>query len=178
MTSSTITIHDVEQRTPEWHALRSGRVTASNAMKLLIGGKEYAMAPTDFKGNRWTRRGTFLESEAIEIYERIKQTDVLLVGFVTNSEYPECGASPDGITDLYIEVKCFNENKHKSIVDISTVPVEVMAQVQFGMMVTDLSNAHLVLYNPDLDSKDAFKIIEIARDDRIIANIKRKIETA
>lgn len=177
--SNTVTIHDVEQRSPEWFALREPRVTASDAYKLLVGGFEYAKEPTKFKGNWHTRRGQTLEPEAIEIYERINGVDVLLVGFVTNSKYPKAGASPDGITDKYIEVKCFGDNKHRMIVDQDTViryAIEAYAQIQFGLMVTELDVAHLVLYNPDLDSFEAFKVIEIKRDERLIANFIDKLK--
>lgn len=169
------TLHKVDQRSEDWHKLREGKITASNAWKLLQYGKAKALEPSDFTGNIWTERGTILESEAIELYERVKDTSVLTVGFVTNDEYPDCGASPDGVAgDTLIEVKCFNKDKHLSI-HSNAIPFEVMAQVQFSMMVCDLDKCHLVLYNPDLDAEDALRIIEIEKDHLILLNIKSKL---
>lgn len=171
------TLHNVEQRSQEWHELRKNKVTASNAGKLLEYGVRKAIEPSTFEGNIWTERGQLLESEALELYERIRDVDVLRIGFVTNDKYPNCGASPDGITDRLIEVKCFNKDKHSSI-EKSNIPFEVMAQVQFGMMICELDLADLVLYNPDLPAKEALKIIEIKRDEKIITNIQIKLELA
>lgn len=169
-----LTLHNIEQRSDEWHALRDGKITASNAHKLLQYGKDKALEKSQFVGNIYTERGQILESEALELYERVKDTNVLLVGFVTNSDYPDCGASPDAITDRLIEVKCFNKDKHLSITS-DNIPFEVMAQVQFGMMICEMQVADLVLYNPDVEPKNALKIIEIERDEQIINNIKSKL---
>jgi hypothetical protein len=169
-----LTLHNIEQRSAEWHKLREGRFTASNAGKLLEFGPHKALEPSTFTGNKWTERGLILEPEAIELYERVKQIDVLHVGFVTNSHYPNCGASPDGLTDRLIEVKCFEKDKHLSI-NLETIPFEVMAQLQFGMMICEMETADLVLYNPDVDAKDALKIISVERDIRIFNRILEKI---
>ena len=169
------TIHNVEQRSPEWFELRRNKITASKAGKLLESGVEKAMEVSTFTGNIWTERGSILESEAIELYEKIKDIPVLTVGFVTNDKYPNCGASPDGITDRLIEVKCFNAEKHLNI-HKDDIPFEVMAQVQFGMMICELDLCDLVLYNPDLPADKALKIIEIKRNEKIINNILSKID--
>jgi hypothetical protein len=161
-----LTNHDVEQGTPEWHALRDGLITASNAGKLLQLGIESALATSNFKGNWYTQRGHDLEPEAIELYELVKNITVERPGFITNSKYPGCGVSPDGITDRLIEVKCFMKDKHLSINE-KTIPFEVIAQIQFGMMITGLRKTDLVLYNPDLEAEEALKIITVDRDLKI-----------
>jgi hypothetical protein len=170
-----IQIHDVAQGTPEWKKLRSGKITASNAWRLLSGDKNDALATAEIKPTRAMRRGSALEHEAIELYETIYNVDVLRVGFVANDNYPICGASPDGIAgDTYIEVKCFNADKHCSMTR-ENIPFEVMAQVQFGMMICELQMCHLVLYNPDVDAENAFRVIPIERIDAIIINIQARL---
>lgn len=166
MTSSIITSHDVKQGTPDWHLLRSGIITASNAHKLLTGGVLAAVEEVVIKDNYYMKRGRELEPEAIELYERINEVEVERPGFITNSKYTGCGVSPDGITDRLIEVKCFGKDKHLAI-DEDNIPFEVMAQCQFGMMIVGLNKTDLVLYNPDLDSDVALKIITIKKDVKI-----------
>lgn len=115
---------DLEQRTPEWHALRAGRLTASDAGKLitptgrpsasaekLLGGKaagalgliEDARAwfaangwrdPYEFD-TAWMARGRELEPEAWAWFKFEVQAEVKACGFVEVDEFT--GFSPDGI---------------------------------------------------------------------------------
>ncbi len=170
-----ITIHTVEQGSPKWHKLRQGKVTASNAGLLLTFGKNRALEPSTFTGNFYTERGKVLEKYAIDQYSKHQMVDVQLVGFVTNDKYPECGASPDGITDRLIEVKCFGESKHLSITK-RTIPFEVMAQIQFGMMICELDKCDLVLYNPEVEPKLALRIITVKAVKKIHQNIRRALK--
>jgi len=170
-----LTKHNVEQGTEEWFKLRSGLVTASNAAKFIEGGYKRATEQSTFKGNYYSKRGQDLEPEAIELYEKIKEVVVQRYGFITNSKYPLCGASPDGVTDRLIEVKCFNKNKHNSITK-TTIPFEVMAQIQFSMLITELNKCDLVLYNPDLEPANALKIITVNKDNKIHKRLQKLIK--
>jgi hypothetical protein len=100
---------------------------------------------------------------------------VAQVGFVTNDKYPNCGYSPDGILpDRIIEVKAFNESKH--LASHNDIPFDVMAQIQFGLMISEMPVGVLVLYNPDINNIDQNLLLKvIPRDDKIIANIERKL---
>lgn len=170
-----ITVHDVEQGTPEWHELRTGRYTGSNAHKLLrYGARPYSLTESsEFKGNFHTKRGHVLEDEAIEFYEIITKSKVQRPGFITNDLYPECGYSPDGMHDpILLEVKCFNETKHLTI-NKTAIPLEIMAQIHFGFLITELRKARLILYHPKLDPKLALKIIDIKANPAILSNFKR-----
>ena len=175
--SSHPIIHEVAQNSPEWFELRKGRVTASNAWKLLSGGYKYATEQKPVPTTKAMERGKILESEALELYSRIKgDLEILTVGFVTNPKYPNAGASPDGVAgDKLIEVKCFNANKHLDI-SLGNIPPEVMAQVQMQMMICELDQCDLVLYNPDLEAKEALKIITIDADPLIHKNIEKHLQ--
>lgn len=173
---STPTIHNCAQNSAEWFELRKGRVTASNAWKLLQKGYKEATEQKPVPTTRAMQRGKDLEPEALEIYSRVKgDVDVMTVGFVTNPKYPNAGASPDGIVgDKLIEVKCFGEKKHLDVAK-GNIPFEVMAQVQMQMMICELEECDLVLYNPQLDAKDAFKILTIQADPVIHRNIAKHL---
>ncbi len=175
-----ITLHDVEQGTPEWHALREGLYTGEGAHKLLKYGKiDYALSHVNnFKGNFWTKRGHLLEKEAMGLYQRINNLNILSVGFVTNDKYPECGYSPDGLLpSILLEVKCFDKDEHMKLINAKTIddiPFKILAQIYFGLLITELPLAQLIAYNPKMkDVKDRFKIIEIPAKRAVINNFKR-----
>lgn len=166
-----ITLHrDIEQGSPEWLAARDGKFTGSNAYKLLssFGAGDHAKSETsDFTGNFYTKRGHLLEDEALEVYEAVTKDSVEHCGFVTNDRFPSCLYSPDGLTASHvIEVKCFGNKPHLAIWE-GDIPLKILAQIHFGMLVCERQAARLVIYNPKLPPAQAFKYIEIANDPRI-----------
>lgn len=170
-----VKVHQVEQGSEDWHELRAGKYTGSNAHKLLrYGATRYALTEqSSFGGSFWTKRGHLLEEEAIELYERITHTIVDRPGFVTNDRFPRCGYSPDGLqSEPLLEVKCFDEPKHLQLI-AGNIPLEIMAQVQFGMMICERKFSFLLPYNPKLEPKKAFKIIKIRANRTILNNFKR-----
>lgn len=149
---AVITYHDIAQGSPEWHKLREGKYSGSNASKLLssMNIDEYAKAVvSDFKGNYWTRRGHLLEDEAIKLYQVITGDEVKITGAVTNFDYPSAIYSPDGLVgnDLLLEIKCFGEKKHRELIT-GNIPISIMAQIHFGLLITNRKRAELIAYNP------------------------------
>jgi len=169
-----ITVHDVEQGTEQWHNLRHGLYTGASAHRLLrFGAIPYSLTEkSSFKGNYHTKRGHILEVEAIELYEAIAKTKVNKPGFVTNDKYISCGYSPDGLTDSHvIEVKCFSQARHKQL-HKDNINLEILAQIHFGMLICEKKQAVLLLYNPELEAKEALKIIDIKAKKTIEENFK------
>ncbi|MBS4040375.1 MAG: YqaJ viral recombinase family protein [Flavobacteriales bacterium] len=200
MPRAVITFHDVEQGSPEWLEAREGMYTGSNADKLLngIGDLEYAKArESSFGGNFWTKRGHLLESQAVKLYEKKNGVVVVTTGYVTNSLYPGCLYSPDGLpTDIVLEVKCFSKDKHLELYNAKSVlnlPTKIVAQIHYGMLITGRRKAILLIFNPmfakkyfedengvktenpDYDPIKAYKEIVIRYDKDIADNFKRKI---
>jgi hypothetical protein len=190
-----ITYHDdVDQGSEEWLKKREQMYTGSNADKLLTSpqsviienGKitKYAHAGiSEFKGNFWTKRGHLLEDEAIELYELIKGVTVRKTGYITNSDYPGCMTSPDGIDDdWYLEVKSFDAPAHRKILN-GDISFKILAQIHYGMLIAGKKKARLLAYCPKRDEegkplfepKDQLKIIDIYADEDIENNFKRKI---
>lgn len=171
-----ITVHETIQGSEEWAAARIGKFTGSNAYRLLgsFGANEYSKAiEASFSGNFYTKRGHILEEEAIEIYETVTGRPGTRPGYVTNSDYPSCLYSPDDLDDEYvIEVKCFGEKPHMQIFK-GDIPLKVLAQIHFGMLICGKKKGRLVIYNPDLEPQFAFKIIEIPFSRDIQNNFKR-----
>lgn len=103
----------MEQQSDEWFRARKGRVTASNADRILTPtGKDssqwdsYAIELTAecilpnelpaFAGNAHTDRGNELEPAAREEFSRIMGLEVVQVGFVTRDD-EVVGFSPDSL---------------------------------------------------------------------------------
>ena len=196
-----ITIHKVEQGSEEWKILRADLYTGTAAEKLLqysgsvkiVNGVASAYALTEitgFAGNFFTKRGHLLEDQAIALYKKINRCEVMVspeAGFVTNSKYPTCGYSPDGLrTDRTLECKAFNKEKHMKMFR-GDIPLKVLAQCYFGMLIFGKKICDLIIYNPDFAKKTlpdgsvnpdynpkyAIKIITIRHKPSIASNFKR-----
>lgn len=169
--------HNVDQGSAEWLALREGRYTGTNADRLLKFGKgAYSLnEAAQLFQSFWTKRGHLLEQEAIGLYEDVYHIAVERVGFVTNTAFPDCGYSPDGIIgeSMLIEVKCFDEERHLEA--IKSLPFETLAQVHFGMLICGLPQAHVILYHPKLANSQpdkAFHVVLVKADPKIKRNLK------
>lgn len=205
MMKALIQVHDVEQGTPEWQELRRVHYyTGTSAHKVLrFGTIPYSRtdASGSFGGNFYTRRGHLLEDEAIGLYARLTGRSISRPGFITNSQFPVCGYSPDGIESIEIELsegvtllqggtllecKAFNRDKHLAVA--RDVPFEILAQIHFGMLILGFRKAKLLLYNPDFakkiingkpnldyDPKKALIIIEVKHNANIAKNFRNKL---
>lgn len=73
-----------------------------------------------------------------------------------------------------LEVKCFKEEKHLACLE--DTPIEVYAQIQFGLMISESDMARLIHYNPDIeDTSLCFKVIDVPRDEQLIKRFKEKL---
>lgn len=176
-----VQIHQVEQGSPAWHSLRKEYpLTGSTAHRLLKYGRANAMRANledkAFSGNFWTKRGHVLEDDAIELYDNIRKVKSERPGFVTNTTFPDCGYSPDGLDGrVLLEVKCFSKNRHLML-NNKFIPFEIMAQIQFGLLVLNLTRAKLIAYNPKVDPKEALKIIDVKMNRNAMLNFKRLLK--
>ena len=158
---------EIEQGSPEWHHLRRNRITGTSAYKVLQGKTVDEVINSlkkqkSFHGNYYTQRGHVLEAEARDIYSQANNTEVHEVGAIINSKYPRTLVSPDGIVGLdgLIEVKCFQPKRHLKV--YKTLDPAILAQIQFGLFVSEREWCDLLLYNPEMpDTKDCFLIRRI-----------------
>lgn len=166
-----IIYHPVTQGSPEWHKLRENLWTGSKAIRLLQG--KSLPHESYFEGNRYTKRGQILEVIAIREYERKFHVKVQQPGFVTNTVYPNAGYSPDGVDRGWLlEVKAFNDVKHDNLIT-GKIPLEVLVQIYFGMIITGKRKARLLAVNPEVEEQ--LSVIEITYDKLIGNNIRRKL---
>lgn len=156
-----MTLHvyeNLEQGTPEWLAARCGILTAS-VIGQLITPKSVKPASNDYSRalavtltaeritghvepiheNQDMLRGTLDEPYAREKYaEHFAPVDQ--IGFMVRDDWGfRLGYSPDGLvdTDGLIEIKSRRQKKHLSTILADEVPIENMAQIQCGLLVSD-----------------------------------------
>lgn len=189
--------YGIEQGTQEWLDLRSQLVTCSNSLQLCDKGRTFAQeinrqhaARKTANGNEYAERGHVLEDEIREKLEAVFNNDeheLVSCSFVTNSDFPGAGYSPDGIirdkkTGKFIapiEIKCFNDvtkswnpkkhgfdthikNKHKECCeDVKNIPLENRMQFEMEMVITETDSVIVVLYNPEADVENGVPILKI-----------------
>ena len=138
----------IEQRTPEWFAIRKGRITGSSVgailglspfsspdavMRRMV--REYHNAPSEFEGNIATDYGTRNEEGAKREYELETGKIVVESGFHTFEDW--LGASPDGfVDDGLIEIKCPFGLRNGGEFKTAKEQPHYWAQMQIQMFVT------------------------------------------
>jgi hypothetical protein len=165
-------IHDMEQRTPEWYALRLGMPTGSMFSKLitsegkpskslsvyartlageLFSGKELEA----WEGNQWTERGKEMEDSAKRLYEFANDVSVVDVGFITDDN-KTWGCSPDGLVgdDGMVEYKCLKGETHIETIMYykkhGKCPTKYVQQTQGQILIAERKWCDLVFYHPEL----------------------------
>lgn len=157
-------IHEMEQRSTEWHEIRKGKMTASNAQTIAANGKgletyifsilaeKYSTAVEAGYMSADMVRGVELEEQARMTYE-MERSPVRTVGFVEMDEY--FGCSPDGLVgeDGGIEIKCPNDTNYFRLLvnGEKAIDAKYLWQVQMCMLVAERKWWDLVFYNPNFE---------------------------
>ena len=150
------TVHDVDQRSSEWHQLRAGLLTASVAGEMMARIKSgEAAARRDLRTrlvcerltgrpqedtyvSRDTQRGIDEEPMGLAQYELSSSVLVRPVGFVKHDSLP-CGYSPDGVIgdfDGLLELKCPRPSNHLKYLRVGALPSEYQWQVIHALWLT------------------------------------------
>lgn len=165
---------NMEQRTPEWHYARKGRITASSVGAILGNNphtsrddvlrrmvREWRGAPREFSGNVATEYGERNEAGAFVEYQMETGSAVQAVGFITREEWAGC--SPDGLIgrDGGLEIKCpYGKRNGGDFKPLSEQP-HYYDQVQFSLWVTGRKTWHFYQWAP---TKTALEIVTPDRD--------------
>lgn len=165
-----MTLHiyeDLEQGTPEWFAARCGIVTAS-VVGQLITAKTLKVASNDTSRaltahlaaeritgyveptatTRDMERGTLDEPYARDKYSE-HYAPATEIGFMVRDDWGyKIGFSPDGLVgdDGLIEIKSRRQKKHLATILADEVPLENMAQIQTGLLVSGRAWCDYVSY--------------------------------
>jgi putative phage-type endonuclease len=163
-------IHDVAQRSPEWFALRRGIITASEVGKFIVNTDKKSL---DARQNLidkklgevadgddtepsyesyWMKRGTLLEPESIEAYEKRTGELVYHVGFVQHDTLP-IGCSPDGLIvgkNFGIEGKAVAGKTQIGRLRDNVLPDQYVCQIHHSMIVMEAPHYDFWSYHPAL----------------------------
>lgn len=153
----------IEQRTPEWHAARIGRVTGSivgaildlspymtraDALRSMVRAAHGA--PSEFTGNAATQWGTAMEPGAIAEFEMNYGESVSAMPFAPYEDW--LGASPDGkVSDgKGLEIKCpyFIRNDQRPIFKSLNEQPHYYAQTQIEMLCCEWDSLWFYQYTP------------------------------
>lgn len=179
-------IHDdIHQGHEDWDEWRSTRATASEFGKIFTGGgkvsgqreaymrrcavsRKYRLP--SWGGNAATDRGHELEPVARKLFVDLSGLDVREVACIEHDN-ELCGGSPDGL--IYspygrlvsgLEIKCFNYDKHVSIVSKGALPTENKPQVHGLLWLTGLPCWQFMVYHDEAMPFD-HHVIEVEPDE-------------
>jgi hypothetical protein len=184
----------MEQGTPEWLAIRCGKVTASRMAELMAKTKSGPSAsranymaeliverltgkPADMYINAAMQWGTEQEPHARLAYEAKLGVLVNQVAFVPHPKIELSGCSPDGLIDAdgMVEIKCPNTSTHIETCIIRTVPQKYQTQMQWQMACTGRKWVDFISYDPRLPDNFQVFIKRVERDDAAIANMEKEV---
>jgi putative phage-type endonuclease len=177
-------IVDVEQRSPQWLALRRGAITASKADRLLTPAKVRELA-LELATERLVRelpeqpitaamqRGIDLEDTARLRHAFEVGAHVETVGFVWHTDLEGwVGCSPDGLVgdDGLVEIKCPSSKRHLETLTSREMGAEYRAQMQMQMWICKRAWCDFVSYDDRFDTGD-YVAIRVPRDNEIITKL-------
>lgn len=175
---------DCVQGTPEWHAARAGRVTASriaditatiksgwgasrgNYLAELVAERLTGQVAEGFT-NAAMKHGTETEPEARAAYEFYTDLSVAQVGFVVHPTIDMSGCSPDGLVgdDGLVEIKCPNTATHIDTLLRGDIPGKYLLQMQWQMMCCERQWCDFASYDPRLPARMQLFVKRVARED-------------
>lgn len=184
------------QRTEEWHAQRLGKATGSRIADIIARTKtgwgasranymaelvaeRLTGAPTVGYVNQAMQHGIDTEAEARSVYEFMRDTEVVEVGFVDHPSINMSGASPDGLIgqDGLVELKCPTTATQIETLLGSSVPSKYVVQMQWQMACTQRAWCDFVSYDPRLPESMRLFVRRVERDAAQIAELEQQVRT-
>ena len=182
----------IEQGSPEWFAVRLGKVTASrvadvaaktksgwgasraNYMAQLIAERLTGEVAESYT-NAAMQWGTEKEPDARAAYEFRTDRTVDLVGFVDHPKIKMTGASPDGLVSIdgLVEIKCPNTATHIDTLLGQGAPGKYVTQIQWQLACTGRKWCDFVSYDPRMPENMRLFISRIGRDDQAIGELEK-----
>lgn len=185
---------EIVQGSPEWLALRLGKVTASRVADVVAKTKSGPSASrTNYMAeliaerligvlvDRFTNAamdwGTANEADARIAYEFWTDTPVTEVGFLPHPDIGMTGASPDGLVGAggLVEIKCPNTATHLDTLLGQAVPGKYITQMMWQMACTDREWCDFVSYDPRLPEAMRLFVKRVHRDDILIADLEKEV---
>jgi putative phage-type endonuclease len=182
------------QGTPEWFALRCGKVTASRIADMSAKTKSgYSASRAAYMGQLIAERLTgtvqdgFQSQAMLTGIEREPQAragycfhkDIAIeeIAFVNHPTIPMAGCSPDGLIgkDGLIEIKCPAVHTHIETLLSEAIDGKYVKQMQFQLATTNRAWCDYVSYHPDMPERMRLWVKRVPRDDGLIAELETEV---
>lgn len=185
----------ITQGTPEWHAARLGKVTASKMADVMSKGRGNAPSatranyraqlvverltgnPTEGFSNSAMQWGTETEPQARAMYTLETGNGVSEVGFVDHPRIGWAGASPDGLIadNGLVEIKCPNSATHIATLRGAEIDGKYIKQMQWQMACTGRAWCDFVSFDPRLPDAMQLHIRRVDRDAALIVEMEAAV---
>lgn len=168
----------VEQGSPQWLAMRLGKLTASRMADVLATTRSGPSAsrknylaqlvaermtgqPSESFTNAAMAWGTEHEPLARAEYEMLKDVMVDQVDFVDHPTIEWCGASPDGLVgnEGLVEIKCPNTATHIDYLLAGIPPAKYQPQMALQLLCTGRVWCDFVSYDPRMPEKHRLFVV-------------------
>lgn len=185
---------EIVQGSPEWKAMRCGKVTASRVADIIAKTKTGYSAsranylaqliaerltgiPAETYASAAMQHGIDTEPEARAAYEFYQGITVEQIAFVHHPKIDQAGASPDGLVgdDGLVEIKCPNTATHLDTLLSKAVPAKYFDQMQFQMACTGRKWCDFVSYDPRMPEHMRLFVRRVVRDDTRINYLETEI---
>lgn len=185
---------DIEQLSPEWFAIRRGKVTASrlsdvvaktrngwgasrtNYAAELIAERLTGVTVDRFR-NAAMQHGVDTEPEARAAYEFMSGNKVTEIGFIDHPTIQMTGASPDGMIDPngMLEIKCPQTATHIDTLLKGSIAERYVLQMQWQMRCADRQWCDFVSFDPRMPPSMQLFIKRVKRNDGQIQGLERAV---
>jgi hypothetical protein len=189
-------IIECEQGTPEWHAARCGRVTASRVADIMRETKSgISKTRQTYLGElvaerlsgvqqpgHWVsgpmQRGKDTEAAAAARYEFVNGVETKTVGFVVHPTIDLSGTSPDLLVgdDGIVEIKCPNTATHIDTLFGGKPNKDYITQVHWTLACTDRQWGDLVSFDDRLPLEMQMVPFRVQRDAMLIAKMEAAVK--
>jgi putative phage-type endonuclease len=184
----------IEQRTPDWFAVRCGKATASRIADIIAKTKSgYSASRANYEAQLIAERltgvveegftsaamqwGNDKEPGARSAYAFLHDADVAEIAFVDHPHVAMSGASPDGLVggSGLVEIKCPNTSTHIDTLLGKEIPAKYITQMQWQMACCEREWCDFVSYDPRLPERMALYVRRIDRDDALIKSLEAEV---
>lgn len=187
----------IEQGSPEWKALRCGRVTASKVADVIAknrDGKTPAASRANYKAALVLERmtgdvqdifqtpamlwGIENEAAACDAYAEQNLVGLTQIGFVEHPTIAMAGASPDRLVgpDGLVEAKCPQPAAHLETLLSKTVPAKYRTQILWQLAcMPERKWCDFISYHPSFPEPMRLFTQRIERDDAAIAELEEEV---
>jgi len=184
---------DLIQRSAEWWAVRTGKITASRIGDMMATTRNGWAASRrnyfhELIAERLTGRPTIkvirslearieLEPEARIAYEFLSGHNVKEVGFIPHPLIERSGSSPDGYIGRQgqLEIKCLDPPAHIELLESGIIDPGYVYQMQFGMACSKRKWCDFFSYSAAMPEELKTFTKRIERDNDLIGRIEQAI---